>query len=131
MRLLTSLLHVAAVRAAAAHALATALQAADKTPVVVAVDTAAPRPFSPENLTAVAVDTCALKQGLDFSDPTLIKYVKKLGPGVLRIGGTDQRAAAHQPSIDGIPRRAPRRSSSSTRMEGQLVLDARRGVARP
>ena len=46
--------------------------------------------FDPASLTAVCIDACALKLGLNFSDPRLVKLTSNLGPGVLRLGGTDQ-----------------------------------------
>lgn len=41
-------------------------------------------------LTSVTIDICALKQGLNFSNPLLVNLAKHLAPAVLRIGGTDQ-----------------------------------------
>ena len=37
--------------------------------------------------TSVTIDICALKEGLDFSNPQLVKAARNLGGTVLRIGG--------------------------------------------
>ena len=57
----------------------------------VTVNTATPRATTDvHKLTSVAIDTCALKEGLDFSSPLLRALTSHLAPTLLRIGGTDQ-----------------------------------------
>ena len=51
-------------------------------------------------LTSVTIDVCALKQGLDFSDPLLVALSAHLAPCVLRIGGTDQNTFDYDVSSD-------------------------------
>ena len=43
-------------------------------------------------LSGVTIDVCALKEGLDFKNETFRQLTKALGPGILRIGGTDQKS---------------------------------------
>ena len=67
------------------------LAASSAATVEVVVDPSTPlATFSPSSLTAVCIDACALKQGLDLSDPRLVALTRNLGSGVLRLGGTDQ-----------------------------------------
>ena len=56
-------------------------------------------------LTSVTIDTCALKQQLDFGDPLLRALTAHLAPAVLRIGGTDQNSFSYDVSDTGMGQR--------------------------
>lgn len=65
----------------------------------VSVDTMSPgTAFSVTNLTAVDIDICALKLGLNFSSEAFVKLTSALGAGVLRVGGTDQNGWSYDTS---------------------------------
>ena len=54
-----------------------------------------PLAHTSRRLFSVTIDTCALKQALDFGDPLLIALSAHLGPAILRIGGSDQNHFAY------------------------------------
>eukprot|EP00937_MAST-01D_sp_MAST-1D-sp2_P008214 g8214.t1 len=64
----------------------------------ISVDPSAPLTTTSAALTSFTVDVCALKQGLNFSDPLLVALARNLAPAVLRIGGTDQNSFAYDMS---------------------------------
>ena len=70
------------------------MAAASAARVILSVDGSTALARSSPALTSVTIDVCALKQGLNFSDPLLRKLSAHLGRqgAVLRIGGTDQNS---------------------------------------
>ena len=67
---------------------------------VLRVDGDNARAIITDAFTAVAIDICALKDGLDFSDAVLIKAAGHLSGTVLRVGGTDQNDFTYDMNSD-------------------------------